>query len=110
MRIENTVLSRNFDDDLMTWPHVNDCAATVNLISSLMGFDNFDNMSEMLESVATIEKIAKVNGIDVNNADSLLDLRRMFVARFNGYVDSYNKDPELFHRQQIFEGSISTGS
>ena len=102
-------MERNFrltpaSQDIYDHPDISDLSATIGLIDSLLGFDQFDNMSVMLETVATIEKTAERVGIDVNEADTIFELRQMMIERFNGYVSVYNKDPEGWIMQYLVKG------
>lgn len=75
---ENYILGYN--------PDVTDLSGYISLIDGLMGVDNFDIMSEMLHFVPGIVQTAKHMCIPIDEAESLLDVRRLFVDKYNSCI------------------------
>lgn len=91
-------------DELWDYPQITDLSAVVFMIDGMLGVEHADDMRELLPSAAGFAKVGDDVGIDISEARSLIDIRRMFVKRHNEIVaamrtvDNHPVHPEAIKR------------
>ena len=83
------------------WPHVSDLTVAIAWTDQLLGVGgNGDDMDELLEQLGGMVSIAKLNGVNVNDAKSILDLRRLLITAYNKHVVEHETDPDAWDERQ----------